>query len=77
MKAKPDQDIQCLLCDRVVAEWRRGRLSANPNYGRDVREALQSRRCGYCGGALVGMQVVPQHGDVDYQVRPRRRAKPA
>lgn len=75
MKPVADQDIQCLLCDRVVAEWRRGRLHPNPHYGRDVREALQTRRCGHCGGRLVAAHVVGHNNEVDYRARPRRRSK--
>lgn len=72
-----DQDIQCLLCDRVIAEVRRGRLTPNPYYGRDVGEALRTGRCGYCGGRLLPMQVLSPQGELDYRVRPRRRSKPA
>ncbi|MBX5492700.1 MAG: hypothetical protein IRZ14_16235 [Chloroflexi bacterium] len=77
MSSSVDQDIQCLLCDRVIAEVRRGRLVPNPNYERDVTAALRSGRCGYCGGRLVPVQVMPPHGEIDYRVRRRRRAKPA
>ncbi len=53
-----DQDIQCLLCDRVIAERRAGTLRLNPHYGSDARAALAARRCGHCGGRLVALQVM-------------------
>jgi hypothetical protein len=54
-----DHDIQCLSCERVIAEWRHGRLALNPSYGLDAQAALANRRCGYCGGSLVGFRVLP------------------
>jgi hypothetical protein len=68
-----DQDIQCLLCDRVVAEWRLGQLRINPNYQRDARAALASRRCGHCGGRLVALQVMAGWIDAEPQAAPFRR----
>jgi hypothetical protein len=68
-----DQDIQCLLCDRVVAEWRLGRLRLNPNYQRDARAALESGQCGYCGGRLVALQVMAGWIDAEPQAAPFRR----
>ena len=72
-----DQDIQCLLCDRVVAEWREGRLRANPHYEHDVRQALTSRHCGYCGGGLVAMQAVAPQQGLEFYVPLRRKLHPA
>jgi hypothetical protein len=68
-----DQDIQCLLCDRVVAEWRLGQLRINPNYQRDARAALISHRCGHCGGRLVSLQVMAGWIDAEPQAAPFRR----
>jgi hypothetical protein len=71
-----DHDIQCLLCDRVVAEYRQGRLRLNPHYGRDARAALAARRCGYCGGRLVGFPALGQWAEQDFPLirrsHPRR-----
>jgi len=53
-----DHDIQCLLCDRVIAEWRGGQGRFNPHYGRNARHALATGRCAYCGGRLVHFQVI-------------------
>ena len=58
-----DHDIQCLLCDRLIAEWRGGQLRLNRHYGRDARTALARRRCAYCGGRLVGFQVIANWAD--------------
>jgi hypothetical protein len=68
-----DQDIQCLLCDRVVAEWRRGELRINQYYERDARAALASRRCGHCGGRLVALQVMSGWIDAEAHSAPFRR----
>lgn len=73
MQEVADQDIQCLLCDRVAAEWRRNQLRLNPYYGRDARAALASRRCGHCGGRLVALQVVAGWIDAEPQSTPFRR----
>jgi hypothetical protein len=73
MPEMTDQDIQCLLCDRVVAEWRFGQLRLNPNYERDARAALASRRCGHCGGRLVALQVMAGWIDAGSQTAPFRR----
>jgi hypothetical protein len=70
-----DQDIQCLLCDRVIAECRGGQLRVNPNYGKDVRQALTSRRCGHCGGRLVGLPVMAGWMDVEPATPFRRRSR--
>jgi hypothetical protein len=68
-----DQDIQCLLCDRVVAEWRRGQLRLNPRYDRDASAALKARRCGHCGGRLVALQVMTGWIDAEPSSTPFRR----
>ena len=73
MREIHDQDIQCLLCDRVVAEWRHGQLRLNPHYARDARAALASRRCGHCGGRLVALQVIAGWVDAEPQSAPFRR----
>ncbi len=73
MQEIADHDIQCLLCDRVVAEWRNGQLRLNPRYERDARAALKSRRCGHCGGRLVGMQVMAGWIDAEPPSAPFRR----
>ena len=70
-----DQDIQCLLCDRVIAEWRGGRLRLNAQYGADARAALVARRCSYCGGGLVAFQVVANLMDGDPFRKPRQRPR--
>jgi hypothetical protein len=72
-----DLDIQCLLCDRVIAEVRRGRLAPHPRYEHDVRAALRSGRCGYCGGRLLPVRVLSSQGELDYRTRPRRRSQSA
>ncbi|HEY7064780.1 MAG TPA: hypothetical protein VII06_25125 [Chloroflexota bacterium] len=78
MREISDQDIQCLLCDRVVAEWRLGQLRINSNYQRDARAALASKRCGHCGGRLVAMQVMAGWIDAEPQATPfRRRSRAA
>jgi len=68
-----DQDIQCLLCDRVIAECRSGKVYFNPHYGRDAQAALTSRRCAHCGGRLVGFQVVTHWADGGPLTTPPRR----
>ncbi|HZS00867.1 MAG TPA: hypothetical protein VFE37_19265 [Chloroflexota bacterium] len=73
MREIADSDIQCLLCDRVVAEWRLGQLRLNPNYQRDARAALASRHCGHCGGRLVAMQVMAGWIDAEPPSAPFRR----
>lgn len=70
-----DHDIQCLLCDRVIAEVRRGQLRLNPHYGRDARQALASRRCAYCGGRLISLQVMAGWADADPPSLARRRSR--
>jgi len=70
-----DQDIQCLLCDRLVAEVRRNRLRLNANYGADARAALTARRCGHCGGRLVGMPVAGHWVEIEPDLRPRRQSR--
>jgi hypothetical protein len=70
-----DQDIQCLLCDRLVAEVRRNQLKLNANYGQDARAALTARRCGHCGGRLVGMPVTGHWVEIEPDLRPRRQSR--
>ena len=70
-----DQDIQCLLCDRVIAECRGGELRLNPNYGQDARASLTAKRCGHCGGRLVGLPVIAGWIDADTSTPYRRRSR--
>jgi hypothetical protein len=70
-----DQDIQCLLCDRLVAEFRKGHLRVNPRYGRDPRAALAKQRCGHCGGRLVAMPVTGHWVEIEPDARPRRQPR--
>ena len=72
-----DHDIQCLLCDRLIAEWRGGRLRLNPHYGADARAALAARRCSHCGGRLVGIQVMANWSETTSSSRSRRRGPEA
>jgi hypothetical protein len=70
-----DQDIQCLLCDRLVAEVRKDRLRINPYYERDARAALAARRCGHCGGRLVALPVTGHWVEIEPDLRPRRQPR--
>jgi hypothetical protein len=70
-----NQDIQCLLCDRTVAELRGRRLTLNPNYGHDARAALAAQRCSYCGGRLIGLPVTGHWVEIEPDPRPRRQSR--
>jgi hypothetical protein len=59
----------------VIAECRRGQLRINPNYGRDARAALAAKRCGHCGGRLVGLPVMAGWADAESYVPSRRRTR--
>jgi hypothetical protein len=47
----------------------------NPNYGHDAQASLTARRCGHCGGRLVGLPVMAGWIDADTSTPYRRRSR--